>query len=382
VAQLTSHAHLYDTNATTSSGGTRRDVPDAIVVPASRRASALGRMIALAAYLGTELVVLCSGQADVEQVEERMNRRIGARGVVALVDQELPETVSEFGTSSTAFSALSGGRQTNLSTKRNIGLLLARMRGWSKIVFVDDDITLYASDLSRIVRQLDRSSIAGMQSNDYPDNSVVCHARRLAQLPQDVFLSGAVLGVNCARRDLAFFPDIYNEDWFFFGESAARHALPKPGVARQAPYDPFLRKERARHEEFGDLLAEGLYSLIQSSGLDCFDDVVECATDRYWSDFIEVRQEGIEEVSDRLVRFMSRDSWGPDVPSAIASLDASLERYESVSGAIGADECAAFLEAWRKDTADWRNALPEWSRHGNTGAAMADLGIKDYRVVR
>ena len=105
--------------------------------------------------------------------------------------------------------------------------------------------------------------IAGMVCRKFPDNSVFCHARRLAKLPQDVFVTGAVLGVNCTDLPLPFFPDIYNEDWFFFAEAAARHRLPRSGEARQAEYDPFDDPARAHHEEFGDLLAEGLYSLIE-----------------------------------------------------------------------------------------------------------------------
>jgi hypothetical protein len=385
VRQLTSHAHLYDTTKTVPAGGTRRDVPDAIIVPASRPASALDRMIALAAYLGTELVVLCSGQADVDQVEERMGRRLGARGVVVRIGEAGPPLLKCLGTS--GFEKTNAGRHSDLSLKRNVGLLLARLRGWSKIVFIDDDITLSAPDVERIARQLDRSPIAGMQCNNYPDNSVVCHARRLAKLPQDVFLSGAVLGVNTAHPDLAFFPDIYNEDWFFFGGAAARHVLPKPGVAHQTPYDPYLRPDRARHEEFGDLLAEGLYAFIQSSRLTCFDDVVACATERYWSDFIEVRQEAINEVSNRLVCFLTRASWGDDVPAAIASLDASSGRYddpENMFPSIVPSDCVAFLDAWRDDILCWRKALPEPSGSMSTAAAMGELeiGITDYRSVR
>ena len=101
-----------------------------------------------------------------------------------------------------------------------------------------------------------------MVCREFPDNSVVCHARRLAGLPQDNFVSGSVLGVNCDDLPLPFFPDIYNEDWFFFSKAVARHELANVGDATQAPYKPFADPQRARHEEFGDLLAEGLYSLI------------------------------------------------------------------------------------------------------------------------
>ena len=116
--------------------------------------------------------------------------------------------------------------------------------------------------LTRLAVQLETHPIAGMVCRRFADNSVVCHARRLAGFDQDVFVSGAVLGVNCSYLPLPFFPDIYNEDWFFFAEAAARQRLAKVGEARQAEYDPYLRPTRAGHEEFGDLLAEGLYAVL------------------------------------------------------------------------------------------------------------------------
>lgn len=383
VRQLSSHSALYDrAPLLPASSGTRRDVPDAIIVPTSRLTSNLSRLIDLATSLGTMLVVLCSQQATVEKVVERMERRIGARGVVARVDGDDAHPMGCFATSDTQFATANGGRCSDLSRKRNAGLRLARLRGWKKIVFIDDDMTVDAADIIQIARQLDRSPIAGMRSVHYPDNSVVCHARRLAKLPQDVFLSGAVLGVNCAGRDLGFFPDVYNEDWFFFGEAAAAHRLPKPGPAYQAEYKPFASPDRARHEEFGDLLAEGVYSLIESSGLDSFESVVQHATESYWSDFIEVRLENIGETRELLTRFVGTDNCNDDVDDALVSLDESASRYGRPDTPITADLCVAFLEGWRKDTADWRNGLPEPLRRARLDDAMEWLGITDWRTVR
>ena len=45
-------------------------------------------------------------------------------------------------------------------------------------------------------------------------------------------------------------------------EEAAARKLPRVGHAKQAEYDPFANPDRARREEFGDLLAEGLYALM------------------------------------------------------------------------------------------------------------------------
>ena len=70
------------------------------------------------------------------------------------------------------------------------------------------------------------------------------------------------MGVRCDRDDLAFFPNIYNEDWFFFSEEAARRKIAKVGVSQQEAYDPYEDPLRAAQEEFGDLLTEGLYARL------------------------------------------------------------------------------------------------------------------------
>ena len=100
--------------------------------------------------------------------------------------------------------------------------------------------------LARLAGQLETHQVAGMVVRRFPDNSVVCHARRLAGLTQDVFVSGAVLGVHCNSLPLSLFPDIYNEDWFFFAKEAARRRLPRVGHAVQEQYEPFADPQRAR----------------------------------------------------------------------------------------------------------------------------------------
>jgi hypothetical protein len=182
---------------------------DAIIVPASRPASCLKPAIKLAARLGVLLVVLCSKQTRPEHVAERVSTSPGARALVVEIPESWAHPKFPTQTSSQAFKSANADRASDLSAKRNIGLLLARLHGWNKIVFVDDDITLSRTDnIVRPAGQLDTYQVAGMIVSDYPDNSVVCHARRAAGLRQDVFLTGAVLGVHCNNLPLSFFPDI------------------------------------------------------------------------------------------------------------------------------------------------------------------------------
>ncbi len=106
-------------------------------------------------------------------------------------------------------------RKSDLSTKRNIALVLARQLGWSRILYLDDDITgLTADDVERASSLLDSFNAVGFRIGGYPDNSVVCHAYREAGGQQDSFVGGGALAVEISRCD-SFFPDIYNDDWFY-----------------------------------------------------------------------------------------------------------------------------------------------------------------------
>ncbi len=387
-----SHARLLRdvSHAAAQPGRTRRGRPDAIIVPAARPASALTRAITLAASLECEIVVLCSHQANPDQVAERISRVPGAHGLVLDLDRHYLFPVPGLETSSPTFAAVSGGRASDLSLKRNVGLILARLMGWRKILFVDDDITLSPADVARIAEQLDDHQIAGMVCRDFPDNSVFCHARRLAELEQDVFVTGAALGVNCSDLPLPFFPDIYNEDWFFFAEAAAHHRLAKVGEARQAPYNPYTRPERAEHEEFGDLLAEGLYALIERQHLSIstrrrggfVEQIAKLATEAYWTNYIEVRSRDLQRTRVQLQEFLAGDNCSDDVNAAVTSLTRADARYDKYQkDPITAARCAEFVEAWRGDAATWSMSYPHTRITGSLRDAMAWLDPTSWQRV-
>jgi hypothetical protein len=201
VRQKPSHARLLRTIA--DPPPSRPSKLDAIIMPASRPASFLNGLIDLSASLGTLLVVLCSLQTRADRVAARVAETPGARALLVELPpgfeiQDMPSRTAD-----PLFTKASADRRSDLSTKRNLGLLLARLNGWKKIAFLDDDITLRdPAAYLRLARQLEHSSIAGMVCREFPDNSVVCHARRLAKLPQDNFVSGSVLGVHCGDPTL------------------------------------------------------------------------------------------------------------------------------------------------------------------------------------
>jgi hypothetical protein len=375
VGQRSSHAALSQdvSRVPAPPMKSRRGRLDAIIVPASRPAFCLQPAIDLAARLDILLVVLCSKETKADHVAERVSSSPGAKALIVDLPRTWRHPKFPTRTSSQVFRKANGYRESDLSAKRNIGLLLARLHGWNKIVFVDDDVTLSRTDnVARLAGQLDRHDVAGMIVPKFPDNSVVCHARRDAGLPQDVFLTGAVLGVHCNSLPLSFFPDIYNEDWFFFAREAASRELRGVGQASQLTYNPYARPDRARREEFGDLLAEGLFALLDLGDPSVkFPDQVRAATATYWSRFIDARHEVITET----IRLLQRKGDNCRASAALGSLVAARNQLDHM---ITADDCVNFVDAWQDDLKDWQRFSSRVNNMGSTRDAMDFLQLDTW----
>lgn len=317
---------------------------DAIIVPSARKAAALAEAGRLTAALGCTLLVLCSKHADALQAVSYLTRYpdldviavdYPETGVARLPAMETPTVLGE--------SRLK--RRTDTSAKRNAGLVLARLAGWKRVVFLDDDIKVPdATDLERAAALLAAYDGVGLHIGGYPDNSVVCHANRETGAPQETFIGGGALAVPADRID-SFFPEIYNEDWFFLlGETMLR-PVSQVGIALQKPYDPFANPARARREEFGDVLAEGLFAL--------FDDGrrIADAESAYWESYLAVRLALIEEIRARIEN--GTGSITPRQKYIVESLAAASGRLQFIK----AQTCVDYIEAWQRDRERWRGFM-------------------------
>lgn len=374
VRQKPSHARLI---ADAEASSTRPTRLDAVVVPASRPASVLAGHVEMSAAIGAVLVVLASHKTNIGQIADRVASVPGARAL--LVDVRGMDT-PEWASSGERFRTANAGRQSNLSAKRNRGLEIARLHGWRKIAFVDDDIALTRpASLARMAEQLESKPVAGMICRDFPDNSVVCHARRLAGLRQDNFVTGAVLGVNCADIPVPFFPDVYNEDWLFFAQPVFHRELVSVGEASQAPYDPFATPMRARFEEFGDVIAEGLYTLIEDGDPHVpFADLLRSATTAFWEEFIEARRTNLERTAKLLGSLSFDDSRTDEAFMAYASVVTATDQLSMITSEL----CCAFVNAWQHDVADWTSRFQRLSVAGNTHDVMDAVGATAWRIAR
>lgn len=257
------------------------------------------------------------------------------------------------------------GRNPDLSIKRNLGLALARLLGWKKLMFLDDDIHGIATGVvAKLAEALEGHSISALIPTDFPDNSVVCHANRLGgERKQDVFASASGMGVRCDREDLAFFPNIYNEDWFFFAQEASSHKIARVGESRQRTYDPYYHPIRAASEELGDLLAEGLYAR-----LDIGEEIWTVDAD-YWRYFIDRRMQFHMRVLEALSRVEARNR--AEAVRATESIRAAQRQLDKITPEL----CQTFVRLWRSDLKRWHWYLEGLRPQGSPEAAFRYLGL-------
>jgi hypothetical protein len=365
--QHATHAQLI--GHTMPEPGAPDDEPllDAIVVPASRPAHNLDHAITLARAVKSHLVILCSHATRPAEVHDLLAARSFSAATVIEIPTGYTHEFFEFETTDWVgkrLPAVCAVRDSDLSAKRNVGLVLARMLGWRRIFFMDDDIRdLDAAVLRSTVSLLagdNHYHSAGMSTDEFPDNSVVCHARRAIGEFQGIFVSGSALAVDCTVS-FSFFPDVYNEDWLFFYQDAATGRLGHPGhFATQLRYNPFADPQRAAGQEFGDVIAEGLYALLDEElG-------AEQANEERWEQFLADRKRILKEILDR-----------SDIAPREIQEDMRIAVQAALKclGEIQPDMCADYVQRWRRDVEQWERTLGWLPQVDSVTDALLKLGL-------
>ena len=245
--------------------------------------------------------------------------------------------------------------------KRNVGLVLARMLGWQRIFFLDDDIRDIAyPDLQRTVDMLGSFSAAGMWVTDFPDNSIVCHAnrddRRIPGCLRERRRPGRGL-----RADIGFFPDIYNEDWLFFFDDASKGRLGNSCLkATQLVLLPVRQREASG--------LAGIRRRPRGRALRATAPWPGRRSRRRANTGLFSSKHG--EISSR-PRSPALSEAPPDMrDEMIASLQSALK---CLSG-INPDLCARYVEAWRQDLRDWKRQWAEIPVMPSVGCGAGGAG--------
>lgn len=329
---------------------------DAIIVPTYRPPPALGDAVALAQELRCPLVVLCSGRASTTGTVE-LAARSGV-DVVALDVSLLPDgLLPRFRTTRMLMDGPFEWR-SDLALKRNLGLLLAGTVGWRRVLLLDDDIRIdRVEDVNDAAALLDHHDVVGLAVEDFPDHSVVRHAHRAVGGRWDrVPGSGGAVVVRPSVRSL--FPDVYNDDLFFFLDTRGLRPAAITGRAAQKSYDPFEGAHRARSEEFGDCVAEGLRALHRAGR-----ETAE-ADERFWRGFLAERISLIDEIT------VAVDAVSGDVGnrrSVVAALRAARDQCLLIEPTM----CVDYLTALEVDRAAWSEHVERLLRA--CGAPVLDV---------
>jgi len=367
-AQAASHDELLDS----SHESMVQEQCSAILVPTNRPVKSLSFCIGLARETHIPLIVVCSKRVTKDEVKAAAS---GEDMTVYAVDLPMhpaapPEGISFLTSTDEELLAVSSGRTRDLSTKRNLGLLMAKMLGWQRLIFLDDDIYgISKAEVDALAAGLNSHNVSVLIPDEFPDNSVACHAYRLGGGQQGKFAGAGAMGVRCDRNDLPFFPNIYNDDWFFFADEAAGRRINQVGAARQKQYDPFADPERAVMEEFGDLLAEGLYWRL-GQGLDILS--VDTA---FWEEFIQGRRVFLEGVADSLARRSERgldSDTGRNVRAAHVSISAAQRQLKRIKPEL----CQRFIDLWIADLVEWRTHVSRLPLADSIASALEYLGLR------
>lgn len=341
---------------------------DAVIVPASREAGNISHAAEFAALAGAELLVLTSHKANPIEVATVAARSLPPDRTTVV---PVPARWSLPGLSLRADQmSLSATRDSNTSAKRNAGLALARLRRWERIVFLDDDVEgMGAAELRTIRDGLAEGTgldAVGWAFDDFPDNSLVCHANRLAGGPQDTFIGGGALALRVSPST-PHCPRVYNEDWLLMLPMMLRKkpTIAFAGTLGQAPFDPFQNAGDADKQEFGDVLAEGLFRLPHLNR------PIEVAERRsFWRHVLFGRRAFIRRTRATLSRT------APHQRSVLDALDHAL----SLDLSIEPDELAGWVQDWRVDRLSWATYLQQLPEEPRTAAALQRVGLGEGAV--
>ncbi|GAA0909519.1 hypothetical protein [Virgisporangium aurantiacum] len=311
---------------------------DAIVVPSGRSASRCEHAAELARELDCVLLVLASRDSLGTEIRAAIGQHDRGNQYIVDVPPDLGERLPQLATT----DLLAGEgfhRKTDVSAKRNLGLALTYMARLGRILFLDDDIRIpETADLRRAAWLLRTHDAVGMRVEGYPDNSVVCHANRETGGRQGTFVGAGALAVGSDRVN-SFFPEIYNEDWFFLLDHSTLLPVAVTGVAVQDRFDPFDDPDRARGQEFGDLLAEGLFAILDRGGR------IRHADIAYWRWFIEQRRRFIDGILERLE--LNAMPGSEQIAAALLAARGQLDEH------VSPELCRHYLDAWRHDLGTW-----------------------------
>lgn len=306
---------------------------DAVFIPTRGRSQRIRELLLELPVDDTPIYVLPTSSNDIAGLTKDAVRRVQ---ILSIDDPQFRDILASL-KSFSAENAWMAFPDWDLPAKRNYALWYAMREGYSRILLLDDDIRgLTTTHWTAGARALDSYSVAGFFVDDFPDHSDIGHAMLLVGQSVPTFLSGSCLFVRLSTP-MSCFPRVYNEDWLFvlpYLVSGSARAL---GEVRQTPYRPLSNPSVAVFQEFGEIIAGGLFALTLAKRYD----------DRFtldaWRDILSLRRR-------QLLALAS----SAKLKHKLGVIKGALQQCRRVT----AQSCVAFIATWQEDLELWNRILP------------------------
>jgi hypothetical protein len=353
---------------------------DAIVVPTVRSAERLRSAVDLAVAARCKLIALYT-----DSFPPGLSSVLADLGDAAIPLALRPDAAHLLDRGPVLPPGYASSCALDISRKRNLGLLIGQACGWTRMLFLDDDIrSVDAGKLKSAASLLDKYPVVGLRVGKYPDASVIGHSLRRVGRKPPAFISGGSLLVD-PRRLRGFFPPVYHEDWLCVIDHLRLGEVAVGSWVRQLRYEPFTTTQRAQFEEFGEVLATGLLSVVHISrdknaiavvavdehSAEARYDYWRRATKvAFWNEVLRQRAELLDNLAEHLERAC------PAETSPLRSVEAARQRLTGFSP----EDFVSFVEKWLASLVQWQLRRPGMRSARSVSKALAELGLS--HVVR
>lgn len=301
---------------------------EAIFIPFKERFNNVRALLEeLHGYCG-HIYLMPSKEDDISSFKEEQNKRVD---FLSFQQDNFVRFFNGLHTSHHKF--INYNESWDLPIKRNYVLLYSRKKGYTRILLIDDDIRMLT--LNKIKsgnNMLYRYIISGCFIQDSPDTSILGHLQRIIGEQIFPFLSGSFLFLRPFDVK-GFFPNIYNEDWLFMLPHIIEHSICSFGNVCQIYSDPFTDPKKASFQEFGDIIADSLYTLIQIGKYEHRYDL------EFWEEMIYERRNILKSLKQN-----------PKCLCYQSIIDSAI----NINCCIAPEDCLAFINDWEKDIVQWQ----------------------------
>lgn len=271
------------------------------------------------------------------------------------------DTLARFGRSVSTFTGPLGATYWNTGLVRNYAILLSKVIGFRKVLFVDDDVSVKDLELLRAAfRMLERVDFVGARIGGLADQSIIGHiGLKQGDAELSEFVSGGFMGLRLGSV-MEPFLNYYNEDWIWvLMHKSASYAMTPAKVVHQT-FHSLQRNgsNRAIRQEMGEMLLEGVWNAAPSRNFSLLTD------EKAWKQVIADRVFWIEDIAKKCRQQNDR--------IGIAIATALLRHASTISPSL----LAAIFEQYFAVLPEWRSILKATSRLAIPKKMKQSIGLE------